>query len=78
MLSQSDTRAIQQMREMLNEWDAMTARQAGTTGSPTLIFSYGRFAEACRSANDALREVLGIADSYLDDVHAAAALREGR
>ncbi len=78
MLSQSDTRAIQAMRQMLSEWAAMSNRAATTAESHSLAFSWGRFAEACYNANDALRDVLGVADAYLDDVHAAAALREGR
>ena len=78
MLSQSDTRAIQQMRQMLSEWDGMAVRAATTAGNSVETFSWGRFAEACLAAADALQEVLHIADSYLDDVHAAAALREGR
>jgi hypothetical protein len=78
MLSQSDTRAIQQMRNMLHEWDSMSVRQATTTHDPVMSFQWGRFAEACNTARDALHEVLSVADSYLDDVHAAAALREGR
>ena len=78
MLSQSDTRAIQQMRQMLSEWDSMAVRQATTSESYIASFQWGRFAEACHSAEQALHEVLNVADSYLDDVHAAAALREGR
>ena len=78
MLSRSDTRAIQQMRRLLSELDAMSVRQATTVGLKTECFAWGRFAEACGTADHALREVLAVADSYLDDVHAAAALREGR
>jgi hypothetical protein len=78
MLSQSDTRAIQAMRQMLSEWDGMAVRQATTTPNPSCAFEWGRFAETCKAAEHALHEVLNVADSYLDDVHAAAALREGR
>jgi len=78
MLSQSDTRAIQQMRQRLSEWDGMAVRAANTAGNSAETFSWGRFAEACEAAHTALGAVLHVADSYLDDVHAAAALREGR
>jgi hypothetical protein len=78
MLSQSDTRAIQQMRQMLSEWQDMSVRAANTAGNSVETYSWGRFAEACQAADTALHSVLAVADSYLDDVHAAAALREGR
>jgi hypothetical protein len=78
VLSQSDTRAIQQMRLMLNEWEGMAVRQATTADSSVASFSWGRFAEGCENADHALHQILLTADSYLDDVHAAAALREGR
>jgi hypothetical protein len=78
MLSQADTAVLVTTRKMLSEWDAVSVRAATTADSTAETFSWGRFAEACRTANDALREVLAVADSYLDDVHAAAALREGR
>jgi len=77
MLSQSDTRAIQAMRQMLREWEGMSIRAATTADSHSLAAQWGRFAEACGIARHALHEVLMVADSYLDDVHAAAALREG-
>jgi hypothetical protein len=77
MLSQSDTRAIQAMRQMLSEWEGIAVRAATTADSHSLAAQWGRFAEACGIANYSLHKVLDVADSYLDDVHAAAALREG-
>jgi hypothetical protein len=78
MLSQADTAIIVTARRMLNDLDSVSVRQATTTDNAVETFSWGRFAEACKTASDALHEVLAVADSYLDDVHATAALREGR
>jgi hypothetical protein len=78
MLSDADTRAIQHVKTLLGVLQGMAVRQAVTAESSNEAFSWGKFSEACHVAADCLGQVLIVADTYLDDVHAAAAERGQR
>lgn len=74
MLSHSDAQRIQDVRQLLDALQTISEREARTTPSNYTSFTYGRMSGYLASADHALAAVLTHAATYLDDVHAEAAL----
>jgi len=76
MLSESEARAIQQVRELLADLQTLARRQGTQTNNAVETFAHGVFAETCHTAAHALFQVINVADTYLDDAHAEAVLKQ--